>query len=103
MGRPVLTEVSATKLRGWFIKLEATLSLTYVTIQPFKHSILWETLPLEIRCVLALRPPRETPYDDLRAAVLANCGLMGDLFRPASELHARSANASQPHTVHSAP
>ncbi|XP_077548054.1 uncharacterized protein LOC144160744 [Haemaphysalis longicornis] len=64
--------------------LEATFSLNYVTIQPLKHSILWETLRLELRFVLALPPPSETPYDD-RAAVLAHYGLGADCFRSAAD------------------
>lgn len=72
---------------------EATFGLNYVTMQHLKHSILWETLPLEVRSILATLPPSDT-----RATVFAQYGLTDEFFRRAVEaVYARSVHAPQPH------
>lgn len=48
-GDPPIPVYDAPTVRVWFFKLETTFSFNYITIQPLKHTILWETLPLEFR------------------------------------------------------
>lgn len=83
-GDPPILEFEPRNISGWFLRFEATLALNFATIQSFKHAILWETLPLELCCVLATPPPSDTPYNDLRAAVFTHYDFRDDLFQPAA-------------------
>lgn len=70
-----MPEFEPCYLTRWFhFKLESTFRLNHVSIQPLNHSILWETLPIQLRCVLAAPLGSTTAYDDIRAAVLAQHG-----------------------------
>ncbi|XP_077485565.1 uncharacterized protein LOC144096622 [Amblyomma americanum] len=57
---------------GWFAQFEAALYLNGTTTLPFKLAALYDILPADLLCRLACPALGSRPYEELRAAILAD-------------------------------